>query len=555
MNKRLKIPFGTIGEEAEYKNQVVDDYKNNPFIEALPNILTKEEAIYSLMSYPSFNTEERNLEPHYRYHIIQRLFQYFQPLDIHIDLESRISRMIRQGYLYRNPLVSQEYKKGIHQGYKMIQDKTLELERNQPLGTTSYGFTIIGVSGMGKSISIQKILSLYPQVIIHSEYKGTPFSQYQVTWMKIDCPHSASLKELCVNFLITIDSILGTDYYKKNLRGNSSSNTLLPVICQIAKVSIGMLVIDEIQSLSLAKSGGAEKMLNFFMTLINTAGVPVVLIGTNKAMSVLQSQFRQARRGSGQGDLIFDRMENKDEISWKLFVEGLFEYQWVRKPCQFNQELSDTLYEESQGIFDIAIKLFIMAQIRAIATNKEEITPNLIRYIAKENLKLVKPMLTALKQGNIAKIAMYEDIAPIDFDEFMGQQLSNINLNSKIKEIQQLKKKNIKVDADIKEQSIIRLLDLDIDPIRAKRYVENILEKNTGQIEIKEVVKKAYKLMIDDEEKKEKQKLKSKEKIKYSDSDLRFIVEQGKKQKITAYDALKAGGYIKAPVGNFLRIG
>ncbi len=49
-----------------------------------------------------------------------------------------------------------------------------------------------------------------------------------------------------------------------------------------------------------------------------------------------------------------------------------------------------------------------------MATNKEEITPKLIRYIAKENLKLVKPMLDALKNGNIAKIAQYEDIAPID---------------------------------------------------------------------------------------------------------------------------------------------
>ena len=379
---------------------------------------------------------------HYRYHIVQRLFQYFQPLSIHIDLEGRISRMIRQGYLARNPF-NVEYKRGLHNGYEMIQNKSLELTGTQDVTTTAYGFTIIGASGMGKSVSIGKILSLYPQVIIHSEYKKIPFSQYQVTWMKIDCPHSGSLKELCVNFLITIDSILGTDYYKKSMRGNSSANTLLPIICQISRrCGLGVLIIDEIQSLSLAKSGGAEKMLNFFMTLINTIGVPVVLIGTNKAMSVLQSQFRQARRGSGQGDMLFDRVKSKDEINWNLFIEGLFQYQWVRKPCIFNQELNDTIYEESQGIFDIAIKLFVMAQVRAMATNKEEITPKLIKYIAKENLRLVKPMLDALKNGNIAKISQYEDIAPIDFDEFMNQQINNINLDSKIKEIQQSKKKD-----------------------------------------------------------------------------------------------------------------
>lgn len=110
MNSKVQIPSGAIGKIAEYKEQIIEDYRDNPFIEALPNILNKEEVIYKLTSYPTFNESERLLEGHYRYHIVQRLFQYFQPLSIHIDLESRISRMIRQGYLSRNPF-NAEYKK------------------------------------------------------------------------------------------------------------------------------------------------------------------------------------------------------------------------------------------------------------------------------------------------------------------------------------------------------------------------------------------------------------------------------------------------------------
>lgn len=555
MNNKIQIPSGAIGEIAEYKEQIIEDYMDNPFIEALPSILNKEEVIYKLTNYPPFNEKERLLEGHYRYHIVQRLFQYFQPLSIHIDLESRISRMIRQGYLSRNPF-NAEYKKGFHEGYQMIQSKSLELTGTQSITTTSYGFTIIGVSGMGKSISVGKILSLYPQVIIHSEYKGNLFSQYQVPWMKIDCPHSGSLKELCVNFLITIDSILGTDYYKKTMRGNSSANTLLPVICQISRrCGLGMLVIDEIQSLSLAKSGGAEKMLNFFMTLINTIGVPVVLIGTNKAMSILQSQFRQARRGSGQGDMFFDRVQSKDEVSWNLFIEGLFEYQWIRKPCQLNQELSDVLYEESQGIFDIAIKLFIMAQVRAIATNKEEITPKLIKYIAKENLKLVRPMLEALKKGNIAKISEYEDIAPIDFDEFMNQQLSSINLDNKIKEIQQSNKK-VKMDnKNIKEEAILRLLDLEIEINKAKKYIDLVLKENEAKDDINKIVKLAYRMIIESDIENTKKKQKGNKVDEYGENDLRFIVKEGKKEKLSVYEILKSKGYIKPPIDDFLKIG
>ena len=37
-------------------------------------------------------------------------------------------------------------------------------------------------------------------------------------------------------------------------------------------------MIDEIQHLSMAKSGGSEKMLNFFVNLVNNVGVPVILV-------------------------------------------------------------------------------------------------------------------------------------------------------------------------------------------------------------------------------------------------------------------------------------
>lgn len=34
--------------------------------------------------------------------VAYRLFQIFQPLPVHLDMESRISRVLRQGYLARN---------------------------------------------------------------------------------------------------------------------------------------------------------------------------------------------------------------------------------------------------------------------------------------------------------------------------------------------------------------------------------------------------------------------------------------------------------------------
>jgi hypothetical protein len=53
-----------------------------------------------------------------------------------------------------------------------------------------------------------------------------------------------------------------------------------------AVLGLGVLVIDEIQRLNEASSGGAAKMLNFFGQMVNQFSVPVVLVGTFKANTV-----------------------------------------------------------------------------------------------------------------------------------------------------------------------------------------------------------------------------------------------------------------------------
>lgn len=549
--ENIQIPGGMEAVKANYIEQVVEEYKNNPLIEALPPILSKEQVIDRLAYYPPFRDEERMMESHYRYHFIQRLFQYFQPLNIHLDLESRVSRMIRQGYLARNPF-SPQYAEEFQKGYQMIKNQCMEITSNHSFSPSAYGFTFIGTSGMGKSTSINKILSNLPQVIVHSQYKGIDFGLYQIVYLKLDCPFDGSVKGLCVDFFMKVDSLLGTNYYKKFGQSRLSVNTMLPAMSQIARSSsLGILIADEIQHLSTARSGGADKMLNFFVTIINTIGLPVVLIGTNKAMSVLQSEFRQARRGSGQGDLVYDRM--KKDASWDILLEGLWDYQWVRKHSPLTPEISATMYDESQGITDIAVKLYAMAQIRAITTGKEDVTPALIRYVAKENLKLVRPMLNALKAGDYTKISEYSDISSLDINDFMNQQYSKINLDKKIKEAQMLKKVNKRSTDNLKEQAVLKLLDLDVEPAKAKKFVDAVLKEDLLNNDVKDIVKKAYRQIIDSEV-----KVPKKEKaiaIKYNEKDLRFIIAEGKKAKLSAYEALKNYGYIKAPKGDYLQIG
>lgn len=541
MARIIEINKNVYGVEAEYKEQIIEEYKGNPLIEALPDILDKVDVIDKLTSYPAFNENERNLDAKYRFHIAQRLFKFFQPLSVHLDLESKISRIIRQGYISRNPIET-KFIKMLNKGFETIKNNNIDIFDNQGMSTTAEALYVVGDSGMGKSVSIQKIMSLYPQIIVHCEYKGITFSQYQITYLKLDCPFDGSIKGLSLDFLIKIDDILGTNYYKSYRR--SSANAILPIIAQISRrCSLGILIIDEIQNISLLKAGGAEKMLNFFMSLINTVGVPVLLVGTNKAMSILQAQFRQARRGIGQGAVFYERIKNSSDTSWKIFAESLFEFQWIKNPCELTQEITEILYEESQGIYDIAVKLFVMSQIYAISTNKEEITPYTIRHIAKENLTLIKPALEALKSGNINRIAQYEDITPINIDEFINKQSNQLEMNSKIREFQKVKLKKTTTNNYVKEEAVLKLLDLDVTPAKAKKAVETIVNDNPTILNVNEIVKQAYVLIIEAKEPTKTKKKKTQ--IEYVDNDLRSIVVEGKKNKLSAYESLFDKGFIK----------
>ena len=106
-------------------------------------------------------------------------------------------------------------------------------------------FTIISVSGVGKSTAVEKILSLYPQRIIHTRYREMPFVSTQLVWLKLDCPHDGSLKQLCYQFFYVLDMAAGTDYFQQYAKGRYSIDMLLIIITQLVRqFQIGILVID-----------------------------------------------------------------------------------------------------------------------------------------------------------------------------------------------------------------------------------------------------------------------------------------------------------------------
>lgn len=497
---KVQIPNGIIGVKARYTKQIIYDYKDNPLIEALPKILDKENIIDELSNYPIFNEEERELEGGLRYHITQRLFQYFQPLNRHVELYNKINLMIRQGYITRNP-TKKEFANVLNTGYKAIMNNNIEINKNVNFKNSALGLTLFGISGAGKTTAVDKILSTLPQVIVHSKYKRKQLMIYQIVWLKVEIPNDGSIKSFCLSVFSQVDGMVGTDYFKKYGSGYVSANVMLTVIVQIFRnLNCGILIIDEVQNLHVAHSGGAEKLINFFLLMVNTINVPILLIGTPLAIHLLQGQFRVARRNSSLGSILWDRLENDEEF--ELLLEGLWQYQWTKKTVELNKKMIDLLYYESQGIIDVVIKIFVMAQQKAINTGKEEIDEILLRSIVKEELQLIKPMLDALKSGDINKISKYSDI---DMPKIRNYDDFTINLNYKNKE-----KNDTLVEFN-------ELLDVNVNNAEKERKVE--IENRT------------------------KRKNKNNN---YNTMDLRFIVKEAKEKEISIYDNLKWHRIIKS---------
>jgi AAA domain len=404
---------------ATYRAQNIPDYQGHPYIEALPPILTKQLAGKLLGLFPRYDEEHRHALDEERFHLIQSGMKFFTPLPVHQDLEQRISRLIRGGYVSRHPL-KPNYWLSIDAAWKAMTEGTFP---HTQTWSTAAGMTIIGMSGMGKTTTTERILNTYPQVIIHSNYQGQSFTQSQVVWLKLECPYDGEPRGVCINFFQMMDKILGTHYCDDYVKRSRPAKVMLPDMANVASLhGLGVLIIDEIQRLSHSRSGGAGMLLDFVGQLINTIGVPVLVIGTFKARAILTREVRQIRRGTGQGDLIWNPM--KEDAVWRHFVESLWKYQYTRVACPLTEELRNALYVETQGITDFAVKVYMLAQIRAITSKKEIVNVDVIKSVAQDSLQTAAPVLKALKMNDNRVLAKYEDVPKIDFEEIIKRELS-----------------------------------------------------------------------------------------------------------------------------------
>lgn len=530
---------------AMYSDPQIERYRGNPLIEALPPIMNVSDLKAKLSGQIDFNPSECFIDGRLRAHqICSLLDEFFQPLSGHIQLEEKLSIMIRAGYVGRN-LADGNLNQHMQAGYERIMSGEMDNFRFTQAKSTARSLSLIGCSGSGKSITINRILATYPQVIYHQEYNFI-----QLTYLRIECPSDGSLKSLCLNFFREVDRTLHTNYEQKYGRKRHSPEVLLALMGQVAtQRAIGVIVIDEIQRLNIRRTVSDERMLEFFVALVNVVGVPVVMVGTPKARPIFEMELQAGRRSAGFGSLFWEPMNKglskqdpktgrMKRTEWRAFTDKLWQYQWLLKREEvLSEEIRDCWFDLSQGVLDIVVKLFVLSQLRAISTKIERITVQLLKKVYEQELKPVHPMLDALRKGDPDLIVKYSDLQLTSIDKRLLELRQEINTQQDRKKGKPLFEGNEKA-----LQLYNLLLALECDSKLLQPLVENVFKAHPDLSvrEMMPIVLDWYQNPPKEELcRPETEKVKPSEWHTLSSDDLRFKFSQAEPGQF--YESLKKG--------------
>ncbi|MBE0369659.1 ATP-binding protein [Pseudoalteromonas aurantia] len=385
---------------ATYNKDVPQEYLGNPYIEALPDMLDIKSYFEATLFLPSFDKTYRHEPAHIRNVKIVEVYKYLVPNQHYYDLYRTLWRMMFTTYTDRNSFNTEAVRE---QYSKLLLRQKMNLVWK---GTTGESLLITAPSGFGKTMMVKRVLHSLTQVIDHEEYEGRKFKQPQVLWIYLKIPSNAARKSLCHLFLKEVDKCVGTTYSTDTPTSTQigAYENLFKTIIETYK--LGMLVIDEMQNLSVSKSGGDDEFLNFFSELSEQWSMALVLVGTPNIIPILEKTFTATRRLTSGGDKHFSRYA-KDDTVWKGLVTTLWSYQYITSPSTIyddkreiiDHKFFDEIYKLTQGIPFIFSFLFIHAQMIAIESNEEKLSIKQWRKAYNESSQLIKAAIEDIRHN------------------------------------------------------------------------------------------------------------------------------------------------------------
>jgi len=173
----------------------------------------------------------------------------------------------------------------------------------------------------------------------------------------------------------------------------------------------------------------------------------------------------------------------------------LWEYQWIKNKCILTDELRECMFNNTMGILDVIIKLFITVQVEAIRSEKDTINVSLINRIAKDKFPFVKKIIDAIRDKNYEALKNYEDIKNPWYDELLDNTKTIFEDREKARQIQNGEKRKSKLkEKELVDNLCIFLEEMGYEYINVEEVVLEVIKKHGKNKDIsflkKEVAKK-----------------------------------------------------------------
>lgn len=364
-----------------------NDTSCNPLLRGIPNPVTDEELI-RLVAHDPFrdpNWVDRKASLRRLPDILQSVFV---PTPGSLRLARTLFDVLHNGYDRRDPR-----NPGVWANFYQATDGITYGEASP---TFTDAVAIAGITGLGKSHQVSRVLSVIPQTIHHDKLGEHLTGITQIVWIYMDMNTATGLEALLLELLEKIDDLLGTQEYRRQHSGvRVNIDRLINTLIRALKTHFcGMLVLDEVQRLNFGLKQASERVRNLMLKLLN-AGIPVVLVGNPQGLQFNEKQGVSAqliRRLKANGRVRLDPADSPMDEEWQILVRGLWRCQILSERSSLTAEHFSLLYRLTGGFPKCLSHLLAYSQQRAIATGEKLLTLELIEQAARSS-----PMLNEMR--------------------------------------------------------------------------------------------------------------------------------------------------------------
>ncbi|VWB61984.1 Transposon Tn7 transposition protein TnsC [Burkholderia lata] len=439
----------------------------SPLILALPPFEGREQLAAAMtVGFAVPHSEDaRKLHLQLRLLAIERISRVLVLTEAHFKLIDWIHISLR--HRYRGLVPARSLRKLTQENYEATQQGRTQMIYAPETSHADCIF-IAGLSGAGKTTTVKMVLSMFPMIIEHTNFREIEARFTQVVWIFVSCPPNGSVLTLMKGILHWFDTHLGT-YYVEEVKSRANTGDYIKVvISKLKSHHVGMLIIDEIQF--AIKSAEKTDLLGFVTSLLNDGECLFVLVGTPDAGKVIKETVRNLRRIVSRTYIsleLFPTTENVMPLAREITA-----IDFMPEAPANPKEIAATLIEVGAGSPAFMKLAWEHVQYAGLRGQIERITPALISEAVVEAFSLVEGLLGALRKRDLLALDMYRDTAIAQLAELRERMLlekkrRRLNLNDNSNEASQKFSKCVGV-----------LVSMNWSEINAEAFSRDILMKD-----------------------------------------------------------------------------